>query len=159
MRLEQRARRLEDRVVALTARLSAAEDRSSAAQEQLAQAEAKQLKLRRRLDVAQAELERYAAAAVDMRSQRSPAVNQALPLATAAGSNLRRSHPRTSPTSLDRATVRKANANWAKSGSGRSASSLRKSGRPRGPVNKLVLRSQIKLPASAPCRNTDDISC
>lgn len=158
VRLEQRARRLEDRVIALTARLSAAEDRSSANQEQLAQAEAKQLKLRRRLELAQAELERYAAAAVDARSQRSPPFNLALPLATASRENVRRPHPRTSPALLDRATVRKADTSSAKSGCGERSLSLRKPGKSRAPNSKLVLRTQMKLRATAPRHNPGDFS-
>lgn len=62
-RATARADRIQSRVVALTARLSAAEDRAEAAEDRLSRVEAKHLQLRRRLDVAQADALRFAAAA------------------------------------------------------------------------------------------------
>lgn len=60
-RADQRAQRLEDRLVALSARLSAAEDRAETARDQLSRGESKLVTLRRRLDRAQEEALRLSA--------------------------------------------------------------------------------------------------
>lgn len=60
-RSDNRAERLEERVVALSARLSAAEDRAEIARVQLERGDAKLVVLRRRLDRAQEEALRFSA--------------------------------------------------------------------------------------------------